>query len=105
MRIEITGDTEKLIQAQLASGQFRTPDECVEAMARHWLQSHHGGPAAFPTLPETTDIEAVAAAQGVGPCDDPNRLQTNLWPDDEPVDEFLTFLREIRHDDHADRAP
>jgi len=40
-------------------------------------------------------VEQLAREQGVRPCRDVAEL-AGTWPDDEPLDEFLQFLREAR---------
>jgi Arc/MetJ-type ribon-helix-helix transcriptional regulator len=97
MRIDITGEMEKLIQAQVAAGQFDSPAEFVEATVKHWQRTHNGGPGeAIGPLHEHADIEELAAAQGVGPLRDPAQLRADFWPDDESVDDFVAEIRSLR---------
>jgi len=43
-------------------------------------------------------FEALAAQQGIGPIEDFEALLGHPAPDDEPLDDFLTLLREWRRD-------
>lgn len=40
-----------------------------------------------------TDLEALAAQQGVKPVEDPDELFGDFWPEDEDLDDFLKELR------------
>lgn len=48
-------------------------------------------------------VEDLAAEQGVVFPRDPRELLGDFWPEDEPVDEFLSALREWRG--HAKTDP
>ena len=41
-------------------------------------------------------IDELAKEQGVQPCADPNELAGD-WPPEGSIDDFLAFVREIRH--------
>ena len=41
----------------------------------------------------------LARRQGVKPIKSVKELQGDFWPEDESVDEFLEWLREIRQED------
>ncbi len=41
-------------------------------------------------------LEELAEAQGVKPITSVNHLPRDFWPEDESIEEFLCFLREIR---------
>ena len=43
-------------------------------------------------------LEALAAAEGVQPIDDPASLVFTDWPDDEGADDFIAAVREWRRD-------
>jgi Arc/MetJ-type ribon-helix-helix transcriptional regulator len=100
MNIEIDHNVERLIQAGLASGEFHSATEAVAAMARAWLEASTKSGHDRPHLPEKTDIGALALAQAVGPFD-PAERHPDFWPQDESIDEFLEFVREIRKDEPA----
>jgi hypothetical protein len=99
MQIEVTGETERLIQAALASGRYASAEEFIAAMANDW-KGKHPGVSVLPAMPQRIDLPTLLDNQNVKPCQDPKSLETDLWPKDESPDEFLTFLREIRVD-HA----
>ncbi|MGA9626102.1 MAG: hypothetical protein ACLQGV_02410 [Bryobacteraceae bacterium] len=42
-------------------------------------------------------VDELIAQQGKGPISDPSTLLGDLWPDDEPIEEFLAALHEWRH--------
>lgn len=52
----------------------------------------------------SSTIEEVIAQQGKGPIADPTVLLGDFWPEDEPVEEFLSALREWRGHDRSDCA-
>jgi len=97
MHIEIDGVTEKLIQAGIASGRFRSAEDVIAEMARAWAASTAVSAAALPRLSPSTDIRALAAEQGIQPFD-PHAAPPDFWPEDETCDEFLAFLHDVRHD-------
>ena len=43
-------------------------------------------------------IEQLAAEQGVKPVENPDELLGDFWPEDESIDDFLVWLREIRRE-------
>ena len=97
MHIEITGETERLIQATLASGQFASAEEVIAAMAQGWKGMPNGMDIkTIPSMPHRVDLPALLAEQRVKPCENPKSLVTDVWPKDESPDEFLAFLRDMR---------
>ena len=49
-------------------------------------------------------IEQIAAEQGVGPLDfDKLRKLGGQWPEDEDIDEFVSFVKESRQGDSYQR--
>jgi len=49
-------------------------------------------------------VDELIAQQGKGPISDPRTLLGDLWPDNEPIEEFLAALREWRGHNRSDRA-
>lgn len=47
-------------------------------------------------MPETIDIEQLKASQQATTIDDFRKLKTKCWPEEDSIDEFLSFLRESR---------
>jgi hypothetical protein len=47
-------------------------------------------------------VDELIAQQGKGPIGDPRTLLGDLWPDDEPIEEFLAALDEWRGHDRSD---
>jgi hypothetical protein len=41
-------------------------------------------------------VDELIAQQGKGPIRDPRTLLGDLWPDDEPIEEFLAALHKWR---------
>ena len=95
MNIEINGETERLIQAALASGKYISAEEFVAAMAKQELRSGLDGELPG-ELPNHIDIEELAASQGVGPVEDFRDLAVDFWPKDESVDDFIGEIRSLR---------
>jgi hypothetical protein len=102
MHIEINGESERLIQAGLASGEFHTAEEAIAAMARAWAAARQPSTVSIPRMKASTDIRALAAEQGVRPFDASAR-KPDFWPADESADQFLAFLHETRNDEAGTR--
>jgi hypothetical protein len=49
-------------------------------------------------------VDELIAQQGKSPVHDPQVLLGDFWPEDEPVEKFLTALGEWRGHDRSDRA-
>lgn len=99
MQIEITGKAEELMQAALASGQYASAEEFIEAMVADWERTQkRPGDETLPTMPRRIDLQSLLTEQGIKPCRDPNTLATDLWPREESTDEFLAFLKRTRND-------
>jgi hypothetical protein len=49
-------------------------------------------------------LEQLMREQGVGPIEDPTKLEGDFWPEDEPIEEFLAALDEWRGRNRDDRA-
>ena len=103
MQIDIHGNIEKFVQAQLAAGKFRSAEELLEEMAAVWQASQqltaNGTP--LPVMQERLDIARLAVDQGVDPCEDLLALQGTGWPAADSIEEFETFLRDLRSSDIA----
>jgi hypothetical protein len=44
---------------------------------------------------KTRTVEELAAEQGVKPVESPEELLGDFWPNEESIDDFLTWLREL----------
>lgn len=93
MHIQITGETEKLIRAAIAAGEYTNAEDFVAAMAVKWLRETA---KANPVMSRRVDLDALAAAQGVGPIQDFRELEADFWPEGESVGDFLASINEIR---------
>ena len=49
-------------------------------------------------------VDESIAQQGKGPLRDPQVLLGDFWPEDEPIEKFLTALDEWRGHNRSDRA-
>jgi hypothetical protein len=49
-------------------------------------------------------IDELVLEQGTKFPDDPHDLLGDFWPEDEPIEDFLTMLRESRGHRNSDRA-
>ena len=47
---------------------------------------------------QTKTVEELAVEQGVKPIENPDDLVGDFWPEDESIDDFLVWLREIRRE-------
>ena len=54
--------------------------------------------------PDEGRLEALAAAQGVAPVDDPQKLLGTFWPEDETADDFLAAVRAWRRGEAPSQA-
>ena len=93
MQIEITGEIEALIRAELAQGHYRTPEECITAIIRSWGAITR---ERMPVMPKDIDIDAVATQQQVDAIRDAKELAADFWPEDESVDDFIADIRRLR---------
>ena len=50
-------------------------------------------------------LRELAKQQGVKPIRSIEDLYGNFWPEEESIDEFLEWLRELRHSDKPRRLP
>jgi hypothetical protein len=102
MHIEFTGETEKLIQAAIAEGEYSSAEKIITAMAAKWNRDVMCGSfQEIPVMPERFDLESLVAEQGAKVCEQPEELKTDLWPQDEPVDDFVHAIHEARALDRA----
>jgi len=65
----------------------------------------HGSPApndvlasAGPPFGSTTDLDTLAARQGVQAVPNISALAAGVWPDDEPLDDFIAAVRQWRRE-------
>jgi len=49
-------------------------------------------------------VDELIAQQGKGPIPDPSILLGDFWPENEPIEEFLTALHEWRGHNRSGRA-
>lgn len=49
-------------------------------------------------------VDELIAQQGKSPIIDPRSLMGDFWPEDEPIERFLSALREWRGHRKSDRA-
>lgn len=97
MNIEITGETEKLIQAAIAAGRYTSAEEFIADMIR---RSKSGmSPDVALALPKHLDLDSLAVQQGVGPIKDFRDLEADFFPASESVDEFVNEIRALRDAD------
>ncbi len=94
MNIEITGETEQLIRAAIAAGRYASAEEVIVEMVKRYkdVTSHSILP-----MPKRIDLDAMAAAQGVGPIQDFRELEADFWPEGESMEDFLSSINEIRN--------
>ena len=95
VQIQINGNVEQIIQAGIASGQFQSAEDALNAMSQAWVERQTKTAASeLPRLPDKIDIEQLAREQGVKPFV-PGRQLPNVWPEDESIDDFIAFLKEL----------
>ena len=63
----------------------------------------HAGTEHRPVMPDVTDIEALAAQQGVSPISNFDDLLGDFWPEDESADDFIAAVREWRREGEGSR--
>jgi hypothetical protein len=51
------------------------------------------------------DVWELAKRQGVGPIRSIKELQGDFWPEEESIDDFLSWLRAIRQEDKGRDLP
>ena len=93
MNIEITGETERLLQRAMAIGQFATPQDCIAKVFAKQFPSD-----SLIELADLTSIEKLAEQQNAKPFRMMDRCPTDIWPEDNSIDEFLDFVRATRNE-------
>ena len=53
------------------------------------------------SLPESIDLDALIAQQGLRPITDRRALSAGVWPEDESVDDFLAAREAWRREDEG----
>jgi hypothetical protein len=81
---------------QLARDQNSHTPTAQERLARRMGPSTVAG-TAFVAQPPA-DLAALAAQQGVRPVTRFEDLLTDIWPEDEDIDDFIATLRQWRHE-------
>ncbi len=97
MHVEITGDSEKAIQAELSSGEFQSAEQFIAATIQTWVKSKRFKSKGKTPQENAAEFEAHIAKQGIRPFS-PDDPRPDFWPEEDSVDEFNAFIREIRHD-------
>jgi hypothetical protein len=87
----------KLWSLALRAGEVWSPKDGMRGLDRMLAA------LAEPEQPDTSmspaqHLEALAAAQGVRPIDDPASLVFEDWPEDESADDFIAAVRESRRE-------
>ncbi|MCA9215591.1 MAG: hypothetical protein KDB27_21145 [Planctomycetales bacterium] len=100
MQINISGETERLIQEAMAEGRFASVEEFLHAMATTWQRQTTGK---IVPMRKHINAETLIKEQGVLPCTEPENLATPIWPKEESTDAFLQFLRHSRGDSLTQR--
>ena len=96
MNIEITGETEQLIRAAIATGQYASAEEFID-QRRKWYEDCTSHPHL--PKPKSIELDAVAAAQGMGPIQAFRDLEADFLPPGESIDEFIKDIRALRDAD------
>lgn len=99
MQIEVTGETERLIQAALASGRFSNLEELLTVLTRPLATQKP-----IPPLADRLDIEKLAGDEGVGVFHADHKVPADLWPENESVDDFVDCVRELRRSGGSARS-
>ncbi len=92
MQIEVHGETEQMIQQQIDSGRFDSPEAVVEAAMEFWSSSGTN----ISMLSKRIDVEAFLEQQGVQPVRSDEDLLGPGGPPDETADEMIEGIRSLR---------
>lgn len=102
MNIEITGETEKLIRAAIATGRYASAEEFIAEMVRR--SQKEVSPRPVPWMSQRLDVNALATAQGVGPIENFRDLEADFVPPGESMEAFVQAIRTLRDADEP-RTP
>jgi hypothetical protein len=91
MQIDLNGEAERIILEQVSSGRFATAEDAANEALRLLSLHERGTP-----LTPFEELQRKATEQGVAPLKDGTELNSDFWPEDEPIEEFLAFLGELR---------
>lgn len=97
MHIENTGETERLIKAALAAGQFASAEEFIAAMIQAYRSTEVK--RQLQLLRTHVDVGTLAKEQGIEPVKEMRDLNGNFWEEGESVDAFIGDLRKLREHD------
>lgn len=103
MTIDIPQEYESVLNGLVASGAFPNTEtalmRALELLANQEAASQpSNGAAAIEAMPERIDIELLAKQQNVAPFDARNPSPAGAWPQEQSVDDFLSFVSESRKD-------
>lgn len=92
MNIEVHGKTEAIIQEQLETGWYASPEAVVEAAIGDWSRSRRG----LVLTGEQTNLADVIRAQGTKAIGKGATLLGPGGPPDETADEMFMAIDELR---------
>ncbi len=102
MNTQITIDATLLQQAMQVTHAAST-HELVENALRLVIKSYSVKKSAADlprvTFGKTTLLEELIQQQGIQPVKDIRDLESNFWPEDESIDDFLRFNAQQRRED------
>jgi Arc/MetJ-type ribon-helix-helix transcriptional regulator len=87
MQIEIHGETERVIQEQVKSGRYPSPEAVIDAAVVRLVQPSGGRLAS-----RRDELEARIKQHGIQPLVDGTELYGDFWPEDQSVNEFLEAI-------------
>ena len=106
MTIDIPQEYESVLNGLVANGAFPNKEtalmRALELLANQQAASQgRNDTEAIEAMPERVDIELLAKRQNVAPFDAGKSSPASIWPQEQSVDDFLSFINESRNDTHS----
>lgn len=100
--IELDPATAKQLADAITSGRYASLDDFLADITNERQGAIR---LRLPSMVDRVDIDELAREQGVEPFDASRRVNADIWPEDDNIDQFLAHLREQRRDLPPEMTP
>lgn len=103
MSLDIPSEYESVLDQLVASGAYPSTQSALKhalelLAAQQEATATHDASQSNHVMPQHIDIEELARQQTAAVFDASKLVSSDVWPSDEPVDEFIAFLNDARKD-------